>query len=130
MLIDTNVLIAATVNFHADHQVALRTLNSSVTSPAAPELWLYEYTHVLTRQARLGHLSFGAASQAFAKARRLVVREYGRPPFATIFEISKQRMVTGQDAVFLYWAQTLNTPLVTFDKKLRNAAPELTLAPG
>lgn len=130
ILVDTNVLIAATHRVHADFDLALNLLTTGGALPVAPHLWRYEYVHVLSRQARLGKVTFEEATEGFSVADDFLSRELGAPDFARVFALSKAYTVTGQDAVFLFWAQALGTPLVTFDKKLRRAAPGLTVAPG
>ena len=130
ILVDTNVLIAATHAMHDDHARARDLLTSRESEAVSPELWRYEYMNVLTRQARLGHVSFDAGLLGYRFAEAQLYREFGVPPGHAVFATSQQFGVTGRDAVFLYWAQALDTPLVTFDKRLRNAAPEWTVAPS
>ena len=114
---------------HNGFELALDLLTTGNAQPVAPQLWRYEYVHVLTRQARLGNVTFREAFEGFEVAKVFLDVEMGPPDFQAVFALSKEHMVAGQDVVFLYWAKALNTPLVTFDKRLRNAAPGLTVAP-
>ena len=130
ILVDTNVLIAATHALHEHHLIARHLLTLAEEEAGSSQLWRYEYMNVLTRQARLGHVSFEDGLLGYQFAETQLYREFGVPPVNAVFGISHRYMVSGRDAVFLYWAQELDTPLVTFDKKLRRAAPGLTVAPG
>lgn len=121
ILVDTNVLLSAAFNI-TDHRLAAQLLERHIGSIAAPVLWRTEFVHVASKQVRLGNLSLAEALDAAKQLELVVTTDYALPSISAALKISSQYTTSGQDAMFLYWAIKLDTPLITRDKRLVNAA--------
>ena len=124
ILLDTNVLLSAAFKIQ-DHAAALNLLTTE-TEVVAPTLWRYEFINVTTKQARLGNVNFGLILPAYDFLSGHLLRELDGERVSDVVALSRRYTCSGQDAVFLYWAAALNTPLITRDRRLARAAPELT----
>ena len=124
ILVDTNVLLSAT--FEIEDQEAALALLGGEPLVTAPSLWRYEFVSVVTRQARLGHVTFREATAGYRLAEGFVTRTLAGEDLPEVVDLSRRYTCSGRDAVFLYWAAALQTPLVTRDRRLARAAPHLT----
>lgn len=121
ILVDTNVLLSAAFDI-ADHRLAAQLLEQHIGSIAAPVLWRTEFVHVASKQVRLGNLSLAEALDAARQLELVVTTDYALPSMGDALEVSAKYTTSGQDAIFLYWAIELATPLITRDRRLVNAA--------
>ena len=126
-LVDTNVLISASFRIE-DHEAAVDLITSR-TDIVAPQLWRYEFLHVTTKQARLGKITYAQIGAALDYLLGHVLPDLHDEQLAGVVSTAQRHTCSGQDAVFLYWADTLNVPLVTRDRRLARAAPALTQLP-
>ena len=127
-LVDTNVLLSAAFPIEG-HEAALELLREA-TRVVAPELWRVEFTHVVSKQVRLGKVALADARTSASRLQAVVAEEYPTPPLDDVLRLSHELRASGQDAIFLYWARELGVPLVTRDRRLVNASRGLaTLLP-
>jgi predicted nucleic acid-binding protein len=96
---------------------------------AAPLQWRSEIRNVLSLYLRQGHLSLADALQYMQEAEALLRgREY-EIPSAPVMALSLQSGCSAYDCEFVHLAQHLGVHLVTSDRKMLGAFPNLALSP-
>ena len=128
-VVDTNVvayLLLGTEPF-ADEA---RTCFEQVATPLAPAIWEAELTNVVWMATRAGVLSPGEAPARLGLARRLGVESVA---MATLCQGALLRSmdsgVAVYDTLFVELAARMACPLVTFDKAVLKAFPDLACRP-
>lgn len=93
-----------------------------------PELWRHEFLNVLANYLRFDHVQQERLALAWQSANALFANSARQPDMLLALKLAGERNISAYDAQYLSLAQTLNLPLVTEDRKLRQAAPDLTLS--
>lgn len=93
-----------------------------------PELWRHEFLNVLANYLRFDHVQPERLALAWQSANTLFANSARQPDMLLALKLAGERNISAYDAQYLTLAQTLNLPLVTEDRKLRQAAPDLTLS--
>jgi predicted nucleic acid-binding protein len=126
IVVDTNVLVAATIAAEpADDVAALLRMGESWV---APPLWRSEFRNALAGYLRRGSLSEGNALAIYDEARALVSFEFD-PESDSVLALVGRSVITAYDAEFVALAQLLSAPLVTFDRQVLRAFPEVAITP-
>jgi len=95
---------------------------------ALPYLWRSEFRNILAMHFQHRAMRLSAASLIWDSAASLARHhEYAVDPSAILRLVARQRL-TAYDAEYVALAQHLNVPLVTFDRKLQAAAPEVAVS--
>ncbi|HET7274638.1 MAG TPA: type II toxin-antitoxin system VapC family toxin [Longimicrobiaceae bacterium] len=95
---------------------------------AAPLLWRSEFRNVLALYLRQAHLSLADAIQYMNEAEELLRgREY-RVPSAPVLELAERSGLTAYDCEFIHLSQELAVPLVTSDRRMTRAFPDVAIA--
>jgi predicted nucleic acid-binding protein len=128
-VIDTNVvayLLLGTPAFVEEARAALDT----VTSPLAPAHWEAELTNVVGMAVRSGVLPVAEGPVRLSLARRLGIETVAT---GTLCQAALLRAVASgiavYDTLFVELAARTGCPLVTFDKALLKAFPNIALRP-
>jgi predicted nucleic acid-binding protein len=96
---------------------------------AAPVLWRSEFRNILTLYLRQGHLDLSQALKYMNEAESLVSgREY-QVPSAPVLELARDSGCSAYDCEFVHLAQELEVPLVTSDRKVLEAFPDVAVSP-
>ena len=91
----------------------------------APSLWRHELANALATAMRVRGLTMSDAVVAFSAAERLVVDAELAPGLETKLDLAARGKVSAYDAEFVAVAQELGLPLVTADRRLALAFPEI-----
>ena len=92
----------------------------------APPLWASEFRNVLATYVRVGQLSVEQAREVWPAARALV-REVEADPLA-VLDHATARGLSGYDAEFVALAEALGVRLVTDDRRVLAACPDLAVS--
>jgi predicted nucleic acid-binding protein len=129
-VVDTNVvayLLLGTPEFVDE----ARTCFQAVAVPLAPAHWEAELAHVLWMAARAGVLPPEEASARLGLGRRLGIESVSTTTLcggALLRAI--ETGVAVYDTLFVELAARTGCPLLTFDKALLRAFPEIAIRPG
>jgi predicted nucleic acid-binding protein len=97
---------------------------------SAPVLWRSELRSVLLKHIRHSGMEIELANAVVAKA-LLVIRDRETvPPTPAVLEAAVSFNVSAYDAEYLVVARQLGVALLTFDRQLHQAAPNLAIAPS
>ncbi len=128
-VVDTNVvayLVLGTAGFAEE----ARTCFETVSAPLAPAHWDAEVTNVIWMAMRAGVLPAEEGPVRLGLARRLGIETI---PTATLCQGALMRAVTSgvsvYDTLFVELAARARCPLVTFDKAVLRAFPEIATRP-
>jgi predicted nucleic acid-binding protein len=124
ILVDTNVLFSLVVD--SDLSQAAVRLHEQDDDWRSEFHALVELTNVLARYIRNGKMTAEEGRLALAAAEDFMDGNLYSVAHADALELTFGSQVSAYDARFLAAAISLQTKLVTEDRKLRNAAPELT----
>jgi len=93
-----------------------------------PPLWQHEFISILFKIARQGSQSEADLLTIWENVNALVEGNEKEVDIQQAFHLAIQHHVSSYDAQYLVLAQMLDIPLVTEDRKLRQAAPDLTIS--
>lgn len=96
----------------------------------APSLWRSEFRNVLATQIRALGLPVDSAVALFEKAEEVVGESDGRVDTYEILRLARARKLSAYDSEYVALAQILKAQLITFDKGILKAVPEVSLSPG
>ncbi len=95
---------------------------------ALPTLWRHEFLNALVKYLRGGHIDLSTAESLWFRA-IMLFENYEKPlRQARALEIGLERKVVGYDAQYLALAEDFNAVVITEDKALKIAAPEMCLS--
>ncbi|MCW5610206.1 MAG: type II toxin-antitoxin system VapC family toxin [Rubrivivax sp.] len=116
-VVDASV-IAAVLFAEPEQSAAARQL--AQCQPAAPDLLPYELGNVAVNKLRRGHDESGVrASLADLEALGIALHPVCA---AAAFDLAARHALTAYDAAYLCLAAELRAPLITFDRRLAEAA--------
>lgn len=123
---DTNLI--AYLMIPSDRTPAAQGVLRKDETWAAPLLWRSELRNVLALYLRQGHLSLAEALQYVEEAENLLWgREYAMTS-APVLELSQQSGCATYDCEFVQLARELDTVVVTSDKRLLRAFPNVAIS--
>lgn len=127
MIVDTNVIACAVLGPGESREPALQAL-AAVDAIVVPDLFFAEYGNVVWQWARRLGVGvselLGALDHAEALVERVVPSE---SLWRAAVGLALRRDHSVYDAVFVAAAEHVGTRLLTFDRRLLRAFPELTL---
>ena len=123
-LVDTNVVAYLLID--GDYTEAAQELRARDPDWRSEAFLLVEFTNVLASLIATKRMTLSLAEDFLAKAAVLFDGKLGRIPHASVLAIAARRRVSAYDAHFLALADQLGSRLVTEDRTLRLAAPDLT----
>jgi predicted nucleic acid-binding protein len=93
-----------------------------------PPLWRSEFLSVLATTARVGIIEETQAISLWRNAVSIFSRCEQEPDGEQVLCFALKYKISAYDAQFIVLAYDLSIPLVTADKKLRHACPDLTVS--
>jgi predicted nucleic acid-binding protein len=93
-----------------------------------PTLWRSEFLNVLATMVRVGRLEARDALRAWRRARDLFRSSEAEPEGEQVLATALEYGVSAYDAQFVVVARMLDVPLVTCDRALVAACPEIAVA--
>ena len=124
IVVDTNII--AYLLIESDHTNFATKVRRRDRNWVAPELWRSEFRNLLMLYIRRDVLTVEGAITVFEKADGFL--KTSPVNAARIIELAAESGCTAYDCEFVSLAERLNIPLVTSDKKLLAAFPELLQA--
>jgi predicted nucleic acid-binding protein len=124
LLVDTNVV--AYLLIEGDHTQAAQQLRRRDPDWRSEAFLLVEFTNVLASSVATKRMTLGLAENSLGKAVALFDGKLRSMPPASVLAAAVRHRVSAYDARFLALAEAIGLPVVTEDKKLRDAAPNLT----
>lgn len=125
IVVDTNILAYLTIP--GERQSAAAALLDQEPEWAAPYLWRSEFRNILIGYLRRGAYS---AEQLLGMEREAAVRlfdsEY-QVDSRTVLELARKSGCTAYDCEFVALALDLGIPLVTMDRQILKAFPEIAV---
>ena len=94
-----------------------------------PTIWRSEFLNVLTTAIRAKALRLDEAHVAWHAALLLVGVHEVEPSGDAVLERAAETNLSAYDAQFVVAAADLDVPLITFDRRLLTACPELAMSP-
>jgi predicted nucleic acid-binding protein len=127
IVVDTNVIVALILPTIEHTEAAMRLLAAD-RDWAAPLLWRSELTNVLVTGVRNGWLDLSQASEALDTALELIGDNQFAVPADEVLKLAAGSGCTGYDCEFALLARDLQVRLVTLDRALLEAFPELAVS--
>lgn len=124
LLVDTNVV--AYLLIEGNHTEAAQQLRRRDPDWRSEAFLLVEFTNVLASSIANKRMTFRLAQDFLGKAVALFDGKLRTMSPASVLAAAVRHGVSAYDARFLALAETIGLPIVSEDKKLRTAAPELT----
>jgi predicted nucleic acid-binding protein len=94
-----------------------------------PTLWRSEFLNVLTTAMRAGVLTLSQAHDTWRVAQTIFGNSEVEPSGDDVLNAAADRKLSAYDAQFVVAAADLKVPLVTADRRLQKACPDLAVAP-
>ena len=124
IVVDTNVL--AYFWIPGDSTPAARRLSSVDPDWKAPLLWKSEFRNVLSTLIRAGKLAEDVAVDVIRAAERQMSENEFPVESETVLKLAASSGASAYDCEFVALAMELDVPLVTSDRRLARAFPDLT----
>ena len=124
IVVDTNVLVyAVRPGQHTDAALQAKRRDPDWV---APSFWRIEMLNVLAVSRRVDGMELATAIEAFAVAESLVEDSQVRPTSEQSLHLTNRGSISAYDAEFVFTAKRLGTKLITADRRLLKAFPDLT----
>ena len=126
IVIDANILIYALIK--SDYTPQVNQLRGKDADWRTTALCLHEAVNVLATYQRRGILTLAQVRELLVHAERFVKVAQCEVELDLALSVAAAYAVTGYDAQYVALAQTLNAPLITEDRKLRQAVPGIAFS--
>ena len=123
IVVDTNVV--AYLLLAGPHTEQAEALLLAQPEWAAPPLWRSEWRNVLCGYLRRGQLDLDTALALMQQAQDLVIRREEPVPSDSVLRLAASSGCSAYDCEFVAAARQLGVPLVTADRALLRAFPDL-----
>ena len=124
IVVDTNII--ATFLLEGEHFETAGLLMQRHPDWRVPELWKSEFRNVLNMQRRAGLQSLEQIIEIQRHAEVQLEDSASSPESTQVLLLAAESGCTPYDCEFVATAMDLGVPLVTLDKKLLRAFPEVT----
>lgn len=121
IVVDANILLYALIE--CDATPLTQELKLKDPDWRAPALLLHEVLNALTTQERRGVLTLAHCRGLLRSAEVFLEAAQAAVDMQRALALAAHHGITGYDAQYVALAQDLGAPLVTEDRKLRQAAP-------
>lgn len=123
IVVDANVIFA----FVADESATsiARAIHAMDAEWVVPSLWQSEVLHALLNGVKAGHLSMETALAAVESADVLLRGRVRTCEAAIILQTAHACRLTAYDATYVVLARSLGVPLITEDKQVLRACPDV-----
>jgi predicted nucleic acid-binding protein len=119
IVIDANILIYSLIE--SDHTPLVNRLRGKDADWRTTVLCLHETLNVLATYQRRGILSLAQCRELLVHADHFIEVAQCEVEMDAALTVAAEYEVTGYDAQYVALAQSLNAPLITEDRKLRQA---------
>lgn len=126
IVVDSNVL--AYLYLPGEYTAAAEALLEQDSDWAAPILWRSEFRNILAGYMRRKAITFKQANDIQREAESLLEGAEFEVESSAVLELVRDSDCSAYDCEFIALAMTLNTKVVTMDKKLLRAFPKRTIA--
>lgn len=124
ILVDTNVVMG--LMLQGGYSEPARALFQRDSDWHTENLLFHELTNALSVQCRAAGLELSQAQRFLGRARELLAEGMHEVSDADALAAAAHFGISGYDARFVVLARALGTPLVTEDRRLRDAVPAHT----
>ena len=126
IVVDTNVI--AYLFIGGDHTTAAEKVRDTDSDWAAPLLWRSEMCNVLMLYLRRQIFDLADAQSYLSKAEKMLAGHEHEVDGLRVLELADGSNCTAYDCEFVSLAEILDVPLVTSDKKLLAAFPDIAIS--
>ncbi len=123
IVVDANIVFALV----ADDSVTsiARATQAQDADWVVPSLWQSEVLNALLNGVKAGHLTMEASLLAIERADALLRERIRTCEAATILQTAHACRLTAYDATYVVLARSLGVPLITEDKQILRACPDV-----
>ena len=121
IVIDANILIYSLIE--GDYSLLAKQLRVKESDWRTVKLCLHEVLNVLVTYQRRGMLTLEQCQERLDHTQRFMQVAQCDVDMSATLTVATQYAITAYDAQYVALAQSLNAPLITEDKKLRQAVP-------
>jgi predicted nucleic acid-binding protein len=127
IVIDTNILAAIWIRSEKT-QIAR---NCIVKDPdwIMPTLWQSEFISVLTQYFKVNHLNKKLFINLYNDASSILENRTMNAPIDTVFDCIQASTCSSYDCEFIALAKHIGVKLLTWDKKVLSAFPDIAIKP-
>lgn len=126
IVVDTNLIVY--LYLEGDFSVQAEKVFQSDPTWAAPWLWRSEFRNVLAFYLRKKIVAYESSLEIIAQAEKLMLGHEYSVVSSQVMELVQASQCSAYDCEFVCLAQTLQIPLVTADKKILSAFPDISVA--
>jgi predicted nucleic acid-binding protein len=126
IVVDTNVIASLVLPTSGATEAAVRALEHD-RDWAAPTLWRSELCNILATGIRNGWMDLSQALEALATAEEVMDGGEFTVPAAEVVKLAADSGCTGYDSEFVLLALQLSARLVTLDRGILEAFPEVAV---
>lgn len=126
IVVDTNIL--AYLYLPGEYTALAEELLETTDAWAVPILWRSEFRNILAGCLRRNELSFENAIALQLEAESLVAGNEYEVDSRKVLELVRDSNCSAYDCEFVALAQSLNTHVVTADKKILQAFPDTAIS--
>lgn len=119
IVVDANILIYSLIE--SDYTPLVTQLKGKDADWRTTALCLHETLNVLATYQRRGILTLAQSRELLSHADRFIKVAQCEVEMDAALTVAAEYAVTGYDAQYIVLAQNLNAPLITEDRKLRQA---------
>lgn len=127
IVVDANILVSLYLT--NPHQSDVETLLATDPHWLAPRLWRSEVRNVLVQTVRHGKMTLLQAMTIIEDGESLMQSVEVEPGSSQIIRLAHNSGCSAYDCEYVALASSLRVPLLTFDKKLLTAFPNVALTP-
>lgn len=118
---DTNIFLAVALNEPEKDRIIMLTADASAV---APEILPYEVGNALSAMVKRRQLTESEALEAEKSVGRIPVRLVSTDIHSSL-QLALEQDIYAYDAYFLQCARELSCPLLTLDRRMKQAAAEI-----
>ena len=126
IVVDANILIYSLIE--GDYTSSVQNLRERDTDWRTTGLCLHEIVNVLATYQRRDILSLAQCKKLLDHAERFMKVAQCEVKMDAALTLAAKYAITGYDAQYVALAQSLNAPLITEDRKLRDAVPGIAFS--
>ncbi len=127
IVVDTNII--AHFWLPSDHSQLCDQIFEQDPEWIAPLLWISEFRNVVSLYLRKQLIDLSMALQISEKAQELMKDRQFHVHSSQVLEFVNKSNCSSYDCEFVSLANDMSVPLITLDKKVRNAFPEIAIQP-
>ncbi|MGC2458903.1 MAG: type II toxin-antitoxin system VapC family toxin [Gallionellaceae bacterium] len=126
IVVDANILVYSLIE--GDYSPLVRKLRERDMDWRTTGLCLHEILNVLATYQRRDVLKLAQCKKLLEHAERFMKVAQCEVKMDAVLAVAAKYAITGYDAQYIALAQSLNAPLITEDRKLRDAVPGIAFS--